>query len=361
MPANPAPLRILQPDDWHLHLRDGASLAAVVGATARIFARAIVMPNLKPPVTTVAAARAYRDRIVAALPPDASFVPLMTLYLTETLAAAEIERARDSGFVHAIKYYPAGATTNSESGVTAIERAYPALEAMERAGVVLCVHGEVTDPDVDVFDRERVFIERHLSGVVARFPELRIVVEHLTTRDGVDFVRACGPHVAATLTPQHLLYSRNALFGGGFLRPHVYCLPVLKRETHRQALVAAATSGSPKFFLGTDSAPHARGAKENACGCAGCYSAPSALELYAEVFEGAGALDKLEGFASLHGPDFYRLPRNTGHVTLSRRDHVVPAELPFGDTTIVPLRAGETLRWQATLGSDPIFQPPPGN
>ncbi len=249
--------------------------------------------------------------------------------------------------MHAIKYYPAGATTNSDSGVTAIERAYPAFEAMEREGLVLCVHGEVTDPAVDVFDRERVFIERHLAGVVARFPGLRIVVEHLTTRDGVDFVRACGPNVAATLTPQHLIYSRNALFGGGFLRPHLYCLPVLKRETHRQALVAAATSGSPKFFLGTDSAPHPRGAKESACGCAGCYSAPFALELYAEVFEDAGALDKLEGFASFHGADFYRLPRNTRRVTLTREPRTAPAEIAFDDTTIVPLRAGETLRWSA--------------
>jgi dihydroorotase len=340
-------LTLTRPDDWHLHLRDNAGLAAVVGATARIFRRAIVMPNLKPPVTTVAMAGAYRDRVLAALPAGSAFEPLMTLYLTETTSANEIALARASGFVPAIKYYPAGATTHSDSGVSAIERAYPAFEAMERSGLVLCVHGEVTDPDVDVFDRERIFLERHLAAVVEKFPDLRIVVEHITTRDAATFVSAAGPNVAATITPQHLLYSRNALFTGNFLRPHLYCLPVLKRETHRQALVAAAVSGNAKFFLGTDSAPHSRDAKESACGCAGCYSAPAALETYAEVFEDADALDRLEGFASFHGADFYGLPRNTGTVTLKREAWQVPAELPFADTTIVPLRAGERLRWRA--------------
>jgi dihydroorotase len=345
----PTQLTLTQPDDWHLHLRDGSALKAVAAATAKVFARALVMPNLKPPVTSVALAAAYRQRILAALPPATGFAPLLTLYLTEALSADEIAKAKDTGFIKAIKYYPAGATTHSDAGVAAIERAYPAFAAMERAGLTLCVHGEVTDPAVDVFDRERVFIERHLAGVVARFPALRIVVEHLTTREGVAFVESCGPNVAATLTPQHLLYSRNALFGGNFLRPHLYCLPVLKRETHRQALLAAATSGNPKFFLGTDSAPHARGMKETACGCAGCYSAPAAIELYAEAFEDAGALDKLEAFASFHGADFYGLPRNTRTLTLVREPHAIPDELPFGDTAIVPLRAGETLRWRAKL------------
>jgi dihydroorotase len=340
-------LTLTRPDDWHLHLRDNAGMAAVVNASARIFGRAIVMPNLKPPVTTVAMAAAYRDRVLAALPPGSAFQPLMTLYLTETTSAQEIALARASGFVPAIKYYPAGATTHSDSGVGAIERVYPAFEAMERAGLVLCVHGEVTDPDVDVFDRERVFLERHLAAVVKNFPGLRIVVEHITTWHAAAFVSTAGPNVAATITPQHLLYSRNALFTGNFLRPHLYCLPVLKRETHRLALVAAAVSGNPKYFLGTDSAPHARGAKESACGCAGCYSAPAALEMYAEVFEDAGALERLEGFASFHGADFYGVPRNTGTVTLTREAWQVPAELPFADTTIVPLRAGETLRWRA--------------
>ena len=346
MTMPPGDLTLTRPDDWHLHLRDNAALAAVVGATARTFGRAIVMPNLKPPVTTLAMADAYRRRIIAALPPGSPFQPLMTLYLTETTSPTEIARAQASGFVPAIKYYPAGATTHSDSGVGAIERAYPAFEAMARAGMVLCVHGEVTDPDVDVFDRERIFLERHLAAIVREFPDLRVVVEHITTWQAAAFVSAAGPNVAATITPQHLLYSRNALFTGNFLRPHLYCLPVLKRETHRQALVAAAVSGNPKFFLGTDSAPHARGAKESACGCAGCFSAPAALEMYAEVFEDAGALDRLEGFASFHGADFYGLPRNTGTVTLRRESWQVPAELPFGSETIVPLRAGEPLRWR---------------
>jgi len=343
--SSPQQLTITRPDDWHVHLRDGQALAAVATATANTFARAIVMPNLKPPVTTVPAAAAYRARIRAALPPDSAFEPLMTLYLTDHTSAEEIARAKASGFVHAVKYYPAGATTHSDAGVTAIERAYPALAAMERSGVVLSIHGEVTDPDVDVFDRERVFVDRLLTRIVRDFPALRIVLEHITTSEAAAFVAAAGPRVAATITPQHLLYSRNALFLGG-VRPHFYCLPILKRDSHRKALVAAAASGNPKFFLGTDSAPHARETKENACGCAGCYTAPHALALYAEAFESAGALDRLEGFASFFGADFYGLPRNRDTVTLLQDPVDVPAALPFGDTTIVPLRAGERLRWR---------------
>ncbi len=336
---------LTRPDDWHLHLRDGRVLEAVLAATARVFARAIVMPNLKPPVTTVAAAGAYRQRIVAALPAQAAFEPLMTLYLTDATPVDEIARARASGFVAACKYYPAGATTNSADGVTAIDKVWPVFAAMERHGVVLCVHGEVTDPDVDVFDRERVFVERHLARIVAAFPALKVVVEHVTTREAVQFVDAAGTQVAATITPQHLLHSRNAMLAG-FVRPHLFCLPILKRETHRQALVAAAISGSPKFFLGTDSAPHPRHAKESACGCAGCYSAPAALPLYAQAFERAGALSRLEGFASVHGAAFYGLPRNRDTVTLVREPWTVPAELAFGDGTVVPLAAGETLDWR---------------
>jgi dihydroorotase len=343
--TEPGTARTLRwPDDWHLHLRDGAHLAAVVAASARVFRRAIIMPNLRPPVTTVALAAAYRDRIAAAVPAGLSFTPLMTLYLTDATSPAEVERARASGFVHAIKYYPAGATTNSDSGVTALERAYPAIAAMERAGIVLAVHGEVTDPDVDMFDRERVFIDRHLGRLVRDFPALRIVVEHATTREAVQFVADAPPTVAATLTPQHLSWSRNALFAGG-LRPHFYCLPILKRDEHRRALVAAATSGSPKFFLGTDSAPHPRTAKEASCCGAGCYSAPLALELYAQVFDAAGALDRLDAFASEHGPRFYGLPRNEGTLTLVAEPWTVPASYPFGDDTVVPLCAGETVRW----------------
>ena len=347
-PAGTAPnrLTLTRPDDWHLHLRDGAALAAVLPATARVFARAIVMPNLKPPVTTVAAAAAYRDRIRAASRQwRADFTPLMTLYLTDRTSPDEVKRAKESGFVHAFKYYPAGATTNADAGVSKLERAYAALAEMESEGFVLCVHGEVTDADVDVFDRERVFVDRELAQIVSDFPGLRVVLEHITTREAAQFVADAGGNVAATITPQHLLYSRNALFAGG-LRPHLYCLPVLKRETHREALVAAATSGNPKFFLGTDSAPHARGTKEHACGCAGCYSAPFALPFYAEAFEDAGALERLEGFASWFGADFYHLPRNVGQVTLVRETEAVPAELAFGEHTIVPLRAGESVRWR---------------
>jgi dihydroorotase len=341
-------LTITRPDDWHLHLRDGAALESVVAFTARQFARAIVMPNLKPPVATVDAARAYRDRILAALArsaPGTAFQPLMTLYLTDNTSGDEIGRAKASGFVHAVKYYPAGATTNSDAGVTRLERAFPALEAMERHGVPLLVHGEVTDQEVDLFDRERVFIDTVLEAIVRRFPALRIVFEHITTREAAQYVEAAGSNVGATITAHHLLYNRNAIFRGG-LRPHFYCLPVLKRETHRAALVHAATGGNPQFFLGTDSAPHPRGEKESACGCAGCFTAHAALELYAEAFDRAGALERLEAFASFNGPDFYRLPRNTARVTLVREAWEAPAEVGFGETTLVPLRAGEKLAWR---------------
>lgn len=338
-------LTLTRPDDWHLHLRDGALLAAVLPDTAHQFARAIVMPNLKPPVTTVELARAYRERIVAALPRGAQFEPLMTLYLTDMTKPHEIAAAKASGFVHAVKYYPAGATTNSENGVTDLNRVYPVLAEMEKQDLPLLLHGEVTDSDVDVFDREAVFIERHLVPLARAFPKLRLVLEHVTTREGVAFVEQAGPNIAATITAHHLLLNRNAMFAGG-IRPHAYCLPVLKRETHRAALVQAATSGNPKFFLGTDSAPHGKRTKETACGCAGIYSAHSALELYAEAFEAAGRLDRLEAFASFHGADFYRLPRNTGTVTLVREPWTVPRELAFGDDVLVPMRAGETLAWK---------------
>jgi dihydroorotase len=343
--ANPDILEITRPDDWHLHLRDGAALRAVLPDSARRFARAIAMPNLQPPVRTVADAQAYRARILEALPAGLSFEPLMTLYLTEESSTADIRRARQSGFVHAVKYYPAGATTNSQSGVTDLARCDAVFEAMQEVGMPLLVHGEVTDPSVDVFDREAVFIERHGQRLVERFPGLKVVMEHLTTREGADFVRGARDGVAGTITAHHLLWNRNALFRGG-LRPHAYCLPVLKREVHRLALVAAATSGDPRFFLGTDSAPHGRGAKESDCGCAGVYTAHAAIELYAEAFEAAGALDKLEGFASHFGADFYGLPRNTAKVTLERTPWQVPGEFPFGDATVVPLRAGQSIAWR---------------
>ena len=345
-------LTITRPDDWHLHLRDGPHLAAVLPDTTARFARAIVMPNLKPPVTTVVRALAYRDRILAALPPGTAFEPLMTLYLTDQTSPAEIHAAKASGLILAVKLYPAGATTHSDAGVTDLRRCGPVLVAMQDCGLPLLVHAEVTDPTVDVFDREAVFIERHLTWLVEAFPRLRVVLEHVTTRAGVEFVRAAPATVAATVTPHHLLYSRNALFAGG-LRPHFYCLPVLKRESHRVALLEAATSGSPKFFLGTDSAPHARGAKESACGCAGIYSAHAALELYAEAFEAAGALARLEGFASLYGPDFYGLPRNTGRVTLVRESWQVPDCLPYGPDRLIPLRSGEGIRWRLAAESAP--------
>jgi dihydroorotase len=347
-PAAPARLTLARPDDWHLHLRDGAAMAAVIGATVRVFGRALIMPNLTPPVTTTADARAYRERILGALPAGTAFLPLMTLYLTDGMNAGEIAAAKASGIVHAVKYYPAGATTNADSGVTALPRAYPALAAMEAHGVVLSVHGEATDPDIDVFDRERVFVERSLTRIVRDFPALKVVLEHITTREAAEFVRAAPATVAATITPQHLLYSRNAMLVGG-VRPHLYCLPILKRETHRRVLVEAAVSGNPKFFLGTDSAPHARQAKETACGCAGCYSAPAALELYAEAFEEAGALDRLEAFASHFGAAFYGLPPHTDTVTLVREPWTVPTEYPLGERTIVPLRGGESVRWKLAV------------
>jgi dihydroorotase len=338
-------ITITRPDDWHLHLRDGAAMRDVLPHTAARFARAIVMPNLKPPVTTTGLALAYRERIRGALPPGSRFEPLMTLYLTDNTPPDEIIRARQSGAVHAVKYYPAGATTNSDSGVTALEKCFPVLEAMEKAGMPLLVHGEVTDADIDVFDRERVFIERTLAPLVERFQGLKVVMEHITTREAAAFVTAAPQRVAATLTPQHLLLNRNALFTGG-VRPHNYCLPILKREIHREALVAAATSGNPKFFLGTDSAPHARHTKENDCGCAGMYTAHAGIELYAEVFAAAGALDRLEAFASHSGADFYGLPRNSEKITLQQQPWEVPASVPFGADTLVPMRAGGAVQWR---------------
>jgi dihydroorotase len=338
-------LTLTRPDDWHVHFRDGAAMASVVAATARQFGRAIVMPNLKPPVTDVAAAQAYRERIVAALPAGARFEPLMTLYLTDETRPEQIARGKSSGVVTAVKYYPAGATTNSASGVTDIRRCDAVLAAMQEAGMPLLVHGEVTDPGVDVFDREAVFLDRVLAPLLARFPKLKVVLEHITTREAARFVAAAPANVGATITAHHLLLNRNALFSGGF-RPHHYCLPVVKREEHRRALVEAATSGNAKFFLGTDTAPHARGAKECDCGAAGIYTAHAALELYAEAFEAAGALDKLEGFASFHGADFYGLPRNTARVTLEKASWEVPREYRFGDSAVVPLRAGAALGWR---------------
>ncbi len=344
-------LTLTRPDDWHLHLRDGAALGAVLPHTARQFARAIVMPNLQPPVATTAQALAYRQRIVDARPregPGAAFEPLMTLYLTDRTPPDEIRRARAAGIV-AVKLYPAGATTHSDAGVTDLRRTHAALEAMQREGLLLLVHGEVTDPAVDVFDREAVFIERVLEPLRRDFPGLRIVFEHITTRDAAQYVAQAGTSLAATITAHHLLYNRNALFAGG-LRPHWYCLPVLKREAHRQALVAAATSGSPRFFLGTDSAPHAAHLKEQACGCAGCYTALAALELYAQAFDEAGALDQLEGFASFHGADFYGLPRNAGRIVLERAEWTLPDALPFGEHQLKPLAAGQTLHWRLADG-----------
>jgi dihydroorotase len=338
-------LTITRPDDWHIHLRDGAVLAQTVAPTAAVFARAIVMPNLVPAVTTTDMARDYRQRILEATPAGVRFEPLMTLYLTDATTPAEIRRARASGFVHAAKLYPSGATTNSHAGVTDVRKIWPVLVAMEEVDLPLLVHGEVVDPAVDVFDREAVFIERHLAPIVAEFPRLRVVFEHITTRDAAQFVLDARAGVAATITPQHLLMNRNDLFSGG-LRPHHYCLPVLKRRVHQEALQQVAVSGNPRFFLGTDSAPHAKHAKESACGCAGCFSAPAALPLYAQFFEAMGALERLEGFAGHFGPDFYRLPRNKDTVTLVREAWQVPAELQFGRDTIVPYFAGQTLHWR---------------
>ena len=339
-----AQITLTRPDDWHVHLRDGEALHTVVAHTAAQFARAIVMPNLKPPITTAAQALAYKQRILAAVPQGQAFEPLMTLYLTDQLPADEIVRAHEAGVV-AVKLYPAGATTNSSAGVTDIRHTHASLAAMQRLGMPLLVHGEVTDPEVDVFDREAVFIDRHLVPLRRDFPELKIVLEHITTREAAQYVAQAGQHTAATLTAHHLLYNRNALFMGG-LRPHYYCLPVLKREVHRQALLQAAASGSDRFFLGTDSAPHAAPLKEHASGCAGCYTALSAMELYAEAFDSMGALDKLEAFASFHGPDFYGLPRNTTQITLHRQSWTLPEQLPYGETSLKPLRGGESLAWR---------------
>ena len=338
-------LTLLRPDDWHIHLRDGAVLPHTVGDVARTFARAIIMPNLVPPVRNAAEAGAYRDRILAARPAGSRFEPLMVLYLTDRTSAQDIRDAKASGIVHAAKLYPAGATTNSQSGVTALENIYPALEAMAEVGMLLLVHGEVTHAEVDIFDREKAFIDQQLVKVVERFPTLKVVFEHITTGDAVSFVQQASDNVGATITAHHLMFNRNHMLVGG-IRPHLFCLPVLKRQTHQQALREAAISGSGKFFLGTDSAPHARHAKEAACGCAGCYTAHAAIELYAETFDELGALDKLEGFASFHGPDFYGLPRNTDTITLVRDSWAVPAELPFGDQAVVPLRAGEHIHWR---------------
>ncbi len=338
-------LTLTRPDDWHLHLRDGDVLASVLPDTAQRFARAIVMPNLAPPVTTTEQALAYRSRILARLPAGMAFEPLMTLYLTEATQPAEIARAKASGVVHAVKYYPAGATTNSENGVTDLRRVQAVLAAMQEHDLPLLLHGEVTDSDVDVFDREAVFIERHLAPLHRAFPNLRMVLEHITTRSAVEFVSQAPACIAATITAHHLLLNRNSIFAGG-LRPHHYCLPVLKRESHRLALVDAATGGNPKFFLGTDSAPHSRRAKESACGCAGIYTSAAAIELYAEAFEQAGALDRLEAFASFHGPDFYQLPRNQSTLTLEKQSWTMPTEVRFGAEMGVPLRAGESIGWK---------------
>jgi len=338
-------LTLKRPDDWHLHLRDGNAMASVLADSARRFARAIVMPNLQPPVRTTQQALDYRDRILDALPDGAAFEPLMTLYLTDDTPPEEIARAKLSGRVFGVKLYPAGATTNSESGVTRLSRCFHTLEKMEELGLPLLVHGESADPHIDVFDREQTFIEEVLGPTVARFSNLKVVLEHITTREAVQYVEVTGDNVAATITAHHLLLNRNALFMGG-IRPHHYCLPVLKREEHRDALVGAAVSGNPKFFLGSDSAPHARGAKESGCGCAGIYTAHAALELYAVAFEEAGALDRLEGFASEFGPRFYGLPANRDSITLVREEWTVPETLPFGGEELVPLRAGETLPWK---------------
>ncbi len=338
-------ISLVRPDDWHLHLRDGKSLRTTVPATARTFARAIVMPNLLPPVTTVGAALAYRDRINAEIPEGASFNPLMTLYLTDSLAISEIELAAKTDGLHAVKYYPAGATTNSDNGVTAIENIYPALERMAELGLPLLLHGEVTDKDTDIFDREALFIENILQPLLQRIPDLRIVLEHITTKDSVDFVISENENVAATITAHHLLHNRNDMLAGG-IRPHFYCLPILKRNTHQQALIEAATSGNPKFFLGTDSAPHAKTDKESSCGCAGIYTAPAAIEFYAEVFDQENALDKLEGFASLYGPDFYGLPVNQDSITLQKHAWTMAKSMDLGESQVVPLRAGESVHWR---------------
>ncbi|RDH89786.1 MAG: dihydroorotase [endosymbiont of Seepiophila jonesi] len=338
-------ITLTQPDDWHLHLRDDDAMASVVAHSAERFGRAIVMPNLKPPVADTEMARAYRERILRALETHSDFQPLMTLYMTDNLSPAEIVSAKESGIVQAVKLYPAGATTNSDSGVTDIKKMYPVLEAMQKHGLPLLVHAEVTDSHVDIFDREKTFIGRHLEPLVKEFPQLRLVFEHITTKEAADFVSASADNVAATITAHHLLFNRNAMLAGG-IRPHFYCLPILKRESHQTALISAATSGNPRFFLGTDSAPHSLGAKECACGCAGCYTAHAAIELYTQAFDQAGALDKLEGFASFFGPDFYGLPRNRKQITLKKRPWEVPKHYSFGNDTLIPLCAGEQIDWQ---------------
>jgi len=343
--ATPTSITLTRPDDWHLHLRDGAVLRDVLPHTARQFARAIVMPNLKPPVTTVALAKAYCERIMAVLPSDLKFEPLMTLYLTDNTSPDEIKRAGDSSFVHGVKLYPAGATTNSDAGVTNLAHCMTTLEMMQEVGLPLLLHGEVTDSDIDLFDREAVFIEKILIPLRKQLPALKIVFEHITTHQAADYVRDADGPIAATITAHHLLYNRNAIFRGG-VRPHYYCLPVLKRETHRQALLKVAGSGNPRFFLGTDSAPHAKGLKEHACGCAGCYTALHAMELYAQAFEEIGALNRLEAFASFHGPDFYGLPRNQDQITIERSQWKIPEELAMAESTVVPLDAGQLLQWK---------------
>jgi dihydroorotase len=338
-------ISIILPDDWHLHLRDNQALKTTVPAAARGFGRGVIMPNLTPPVTQVADAAAYRERIMAQRPKGSTWEPLMVLYLTDNTTADEIRAAKDCGFIHGCKYYPAGATTNSASGVTDLSKMSPVFEAMQDVGMVLQLHGEVTSANIDIFDREAVFIDRHLRGMTQQFPDLKIVLEHITTQQGADFVLEANDNVAASITPQHLLYNRNHMLVGG-IRPHLFCLPILKRDTHQQALVNAATSGNTKFFLGTDSAPHAQGAKESACGCAGCFSHHAAIELYAEVFGQAGAMDKLEAFASTNGPDFYGLPRNSSSIVLKKQQWQLPDSLPFEDTQIIPLGAGTTLNWK---------------
>lgn len=343
--ASETTLTITRPDDWHLHLRDDAALNRTVVDTARQFARAIIMPNLRPPVTTTQMATDYRQRILAVLPDNTDFQPLMTLYLTDNTATDEIKTAVNSGIVKAVKLYPAGATTNSDAGVTDLKNCYRTLETMQKLGMPLLIHGEVTDHDIDIFDREKRFIDDKLIPLLNDFPELKVVFEHITTADAANFVSEAGANLAATITPHHLLYNRNDLLVGG-IRPHYFCLPVLKRNTHQQALLTASTSGNPKFFLGTDSAPHARHTKENSCGCAGIYSAHAAIELYAEAFEAMDALDKLEGFASFYGADFYGLPRNQSQITLHKQSWQVPETLPFADSELVPLRAGEAINWQ---------------
>lgn len=340
-----AKITLIQPDDWHLHLRDDSALATTVPAATRGFGRGIVMPNLKPPVTTVAEAKAYRDRIIANRPEGSNWEPLMVLYLTDNTSTEEIRAAADSGFIYGCKYYPAGATTNSDSGVTNIDNIDAVLETMQDVGMVLQIHGEVTDDNIDIFDREAVFIERHLINLVAQYPRLKIIFEHITTQQAAEFVASAGDNIAATITPQHLLYNRNHMLAGG-IRPHLFCLPILKRDIHQKALIKAAVSGNKKFFLGTDSAPHTRDSKESCCGCAGCFSHPAAVELYAEVFDKAGAMDKLEAFASTNGPDFYNLPYNNTSISLKKESWEIPSSLPFDGSEIIPLAAGNKLSWR---------------